>query len=59
MLPKTQAHHHHNQMTGFKGFLHAVEGGLKLYGMAKGVYEAGQAVAGAARMAAPIVASML
>ena len=46
-------------MTGFKGFLHAVEGGLKLYGMAKGVVEAGQAVAGAARMAAPIVASML
>lgn len=59
MLPKSHAHHHQNELTGVKGFLHTVESGLKLYGLAKGVYEVGTSVVAAGRVVAPIVAGML
>ena len=59
MLPKTHAHHHQQELTGVKGFLHTVEQGLKLYGTLKGVYEVGTQVVAAGRTVAPIIAGML
>ena len=59
MLPKAHAHHHQQELTGVKGFLHTVEQGLKLYGTMKGVYEVGQSVVAAGRVIAPVVAGML
>ena len=59
MLPKTQAHHHAQELTGIKGALHTVETGLKIYGTLKGVYEVGKALYQGAQVAAPIVAGLL
>jgi len=59
MLPKTQAQHHHQELTGIKGALHTVEQGLKLYGTLKGVYEVGRTLYQGAQYAAPIVAGLL
>ena len=59
MLPKAQAHHHHNELTGVKGFLSTVESGLKLYGTLKGAWDVGRAVYAGARMVAPVVAGLL
>ena len=43
MLPKTQAQHHAQGLTGIKGALHIVETGLKIYNSLRGVYEVGKA----------------
>ena len=59
MLPKTQAHHHAQELTGIKGALHTVEEGLKIYGSLRGVYEVGKAIYQGAQAAAPIVAGLL
>lgn len=59
MLPKTHQHHHQQELTGVKGFLHTVEQGLKLYGGLKTVYQIGTEVVAAGRTVAPIIAGML
>ena len=59
MLPKTQAHHHAQELTGIKGALHTVEQGLKIYNTLRGVYDVGRAVYQGAEAVAPIVAGLL
>ena len=58
-LPKSQPRHHVQQLTGFKGAMHNVEQGLKLYGAIKGVYDVGRSVYQGVQMAAPIIAGLL
>ena len=59
MLPKTQQQYHAQELTGFKGALHTVEQGLKIYNSLRGVYEVGKAIYQGAQVAAPIVAGLL
>ena len=59
MLPKTQAQHHHQELTGIKGALNSLEQGLKLYGTLRGVDQVGRALYHGAQYAAPIVAGLL
>ena len=59
MLPKTQAQHHVQELTGIKGAMHTVEQGLKIYNSLRGVYQVGKAIYQGAQVAAPIVAGLL
>ena len=59
MLPKTQAQHHVQELTGIKGAMHTVEQGLKIYNTLRGVYDVGRAVYQGAEAVAPIVAGLL
>ena len=56
---KPHAAHHHNELTGVKGFLSTVESGLKLYAGLRGAWDVGRAVYQGARMVAPVVAGLL
>ena len=58
MLPKTQAQHHQQELTGVKGALHTVEQDLKLYGTLRGVYQVGRTIVQGAQYAAPIIAGL-
>ena len=57
MLPKSQTAH--ASEFGVKKFVNTLETGLKIYGVARGVYQAGSTLLQAGRTIAPMIAGML